>query len=335
MPGLLYSRPLTPRQPTVNPCLLETPIHSQASLAKSLVVSLLLPSESWCTQCFVCGLQESVSPVLRKFCNEIPLQSQISQRCSVPLPDSQVGKSVAGPRTFATMWEILCYNCSPLCRLSAQWLCDRPHTSHFPCLLLPEPLSPKQPLLTRASTGDTEILKSRSGSGSCGVPGSCCTQGFVWAFQVSLEGVGFDFKHDFIPSTILLEKEMATHSSILARRIPWMEEPGGLQSTGSQRVRHDWASSLTHHLVGASPLPFDVGYLLSVGSNILLSMVAQQLVEILEFSQEKTSASTAPSCASYDIESICWFVSFHLLSFQLRNFHLFLFYGFHLCWVPF
>ena len=36
-----------------------------------------------------------------------------------------------------------------------------------------------------------------------------------------------------------LEKEMATHSSILAWRIPWMEEPGGLQSTASQRVRHD------------------------------------------------------------------------------------------------
>ena len=35
-----------------------------------------------------------------------------------------------------------------------------------------------------------------------------------------------------------LEKEMATHSSILAWRIPWIEEPGGLQSTGSQRVRH-------------------------------------------------------------------------------------------------
>ena len=35
------------------------------------------------------------------------------------------------------------------------------------------------------------------------------------------------------------EKEMATHSSILAWRIPWMEEPGGLQSTGSQRVGHD------------------------------------------------------------------------------------------------
>ena len=37
----------------------------------------------------------------------------------------------------------------------------------------------------------------------------------------------------------LLEKEMATHSSILAWRIPWAEEPGGLQSTGSQRVGHD------------------------------------------------------------------------------------------------
>ena len=36
-----------------------------------------------------------------------------------------------------------------------------------------------------------------------------------------------------------LEKEMATHSSILAWKIPWAEEPGGLQSMGSQRVGHD------------------------------------------------------------------------------------------------
>ena len=36
-----------------------------------------------------------------------------------------------------------------------------------------------------------------------------------------------------------LEKEMATHSSILARRIPWTEEPARLQSTGSQRVGHN------------------------------------------------------------------------------------------------
>ena len=36
-----------------------------------------------------------------------------------------------------------------------------------------------------------------------------------------------------------LEKEMATHSSILAWRVPWTEEPGGLHSTGSQRVGHN------------------------------------------------------------------------------------------------
>ena len=41
-----------------------------------------------------------------------------------------------------------------------------------------------------------------------------------------------------------LEKEMATHSSILAWKIPWMEEPGRLQSMGSQRVGHDWMTSL-------------------------------------------------------------------------------------------
>ena len=43
----------------------------------------------------------------------------------------------------------------------------------------------------------------------------------------------------------LLEKEMATHPSILAWRIPWAEEPDRLQSMGSQRVRHDWATSLS------------------------------------------------------------------------------------------
>ena len=37
----------------------------------------------------------------------------------------------------------------------------------------------------------------------------------------------------------LSEKEMATHSSILVWKIPWTEEPGGLPSMGSQRVRHD------------------------------------------------------------------------------------------------
>ena len=42
-----------------------------------------------------------------------------------------------------------------------------------------------------------------------------------------------------------LEKEMATHSSTLAWKIPWTEKPGGLQSMGLQRIGHDWATSLT------------------------------------------------------------------------------------------
>ena len=44
-----------------------------------------------------------------------------------------------------------------------------------------------------------------------------------------------------------LEKEMATHSSILAWKIPWTEEPDGLQSMGSQRVRHDRVTN-THRV---------------------------------------------------------------------------------------
>ena len=60
-----HCRPTTP--------LPATPRHSQASLAQSLVRSLLLSPGSWCTQGFVCALQESVSPVLCKFCGQIIL----------------------------------------------------------------------------------------------------------------------------------------------------------------------------------------------------------------------------------------------------------------------
>ena len=44
-----------------------------------------------------------------------------------------------------------------------------------------------------------------------------------------------------------LEKGMATHSNILAWRIPWTEEPGGLQSMGLHRVRHNWVSDTHTH----------------------------------------------------------------------------------------
>ena len=47
------------------------------------------------------------------------------------------------------------------------------------------------------------------------------------------------------PIRLAPEKAMAPHSSVLAWKIPWMEEPGGLQSMGLLRVGHDWATSLS------------------------------------------------------------------------------------------
>ena len=52
-----------------------------------------------------------------------------------------------------------------------------------------------------------------------------------------------------------LEKEMATHYSTLAWRIPWREEPGRLQSMGLQRVRHDWVTSLQFTIVKMESCP--------------------------------------------------------------------------------
>jgi len=53
-----------------------------------------------------------------------------------------------------------------------------------------------------------------------------------------------------------LENGMATHSSILAWRIPWTEQPGGLQSTGLQRVRHNWTTNtFTGALQGQGTVP--------------------------------------------------------------------------------
>ena len=63
---------------------------------------------------------------------------------------------------------------------------------------------------------------------------------------------GWRFRNDFLIFGLLwaslvvqLEKAMAPHSSTLAWKIPWTEEPGGLQSMGSRRVGHDCATSLS------------------------------------------------------------------------------------------
>ena len=103
--------------------LQETFKDSQAALAQSLR-SLLLSPGSWCTQDFVCALQESVSPspVEVLWSNFGVLQSQIPCRFPVPLPDPQTEKSDVRPRTFATVGELLWYDHFPVCVL---------HTSRY------------------------------------------------------------------------------------------------------------------------------------------------------------------------------------------------------------
>ena len=63
---------------------------------------------------------------------------------------------------------------------------------------------------------------------------------------------------------IPLEEEMTTHSSILAGKIPWTEEPGGLQFMGSQRIRHNWAtehsSSFSYYAHCSPPCFFHLMY---------------------------------------------------------------------------
>ena len=107
-------------QPTAVP---ETPVHSQASLGQSLVGSLLLSPGSWCTQGFVCALQDSVSPVLCKFYNQIPLASKVK----FPGVLSSFARSPGWeiclcPRAFLTVQEIIWYNFSVVCGSSAWWL---------------------------------------------------------------------------------------------------------------------------------------------------------------------------------------------------------------------
>ena len=72
---------------------------------------------------------------------------------------------------------------------------------------------------------------------------------FLWAVSFFPRPQSI-YKLDMAPTHFNLimfsvEKAMAPHSSTLAWKIPWTEEPGGLQSMGSRRVRHDWATSLS------------------------------------------------------------------------------------------
>ena len=75
--------------------------------------------------------------------------------------------------------------------------------------------------------------------------------------------LGHDWETDFnvsnnINLAYILEKEMATHSSVLAWRILWMEEPRGLLSTGLHRVRHNWSNLACVHVLKKEMAPTPV-----------------------------------------------------------------------------
>ena len=103
-----------------------------------------------------------------------------------------------------------------------------------------------------------------------------------------------------------LEKEMASHSSILAWEIPWTEEPGGLQSMRLQRVGHDWAThnnsnfyTAAHYL--SSLTWIDVGLSLCI---LPLPLAHLVLLLSLSFHSCKMGLSRVPSAFNSPYKSM-------------------------------
>jgi len=89
------------------------------------------------------------------------------------------------------------------------------------------------------------LIHSKNTDWTSSGPGACQAWLFLWCSLFPTLNSWF-CSLDFGPaSEHLAEKAMAPHSSTLAWKIPWTEEPGRLQSTGSLRVGHDWATSLS------------------------------------------------------------------------------------------
>ena len=157
----------------------ENPGHSQASVAQSLEGSLLLFPGSWCPQAFVCALQESVFPVLWKFCNQIPLALKVkfpgaSQSfCQIPrlgnllwiLELSQHCENFFSIIILQFVGRLLS---GSMVRLMAT--SSKTYVTHhaFQVCWSQSPCPCSRPLLTCASTGDTLTLKGSVSVGSLG-----------------------------------------------------------------------------------------------------------------------------------------------------------------------
>ena len=143
--------------------------HSQVSLVQSLLGSLLLSPGSWFAQCFVCALQESVSPVLWKFCNHIPLAFKVifpgggSQSfCQIPrlgnllwaLEFSQQCKNFF---SIIVLQSVSCLLGGCMVGLMAT-SSKRTYATHCASLVCcsQSPCPCSRPLLTHTSAGDTQ-----------------------------------------------------------------------------------------------------------------------------------------------------------------------------------
>ena len=129
-----------------------------------------------------------------------------------------------GSRTFATAQELLWYNCSPVCGLSAWQLFggananllqeDLCHMPRLQGLLQPEPLSLRQavadPCLCRRYSHTQRQVHSLLWRSLILSLGPWCAQGFVCTLQASLAGTRFDSKHNCAPPTVLLVLPLCT-----------------------------------------------------------------------------------------------------------------------------
>ena len=117
-----------------------------------------------------------------------------------------------------------------------------------------------------------------------------------------------------------LEEDMATHSSILAWRIPWTEEPGRLQSMGLQRVGHDWSDLVCSYLPGLTAY---VGTLASTTRPAhLFSSLPCSPAQPPALSQSAARRSLRPLPLSYSC--ICCVTIYHTLS-ALERYQIFWF----------
>ena len=92
---------------------------------------------------------------------------------------------------------------------------------------------------------------------------------------------------------------MAIHSNILALEIPWTEEPGGLQSIGSQRVRHDRVTKHTHKETTQAVFE-SVKYKLEQGSEATGSVLALAFISPATLDDKLMEAPISPSVNSGD-----------------------------------